>query len=92
MKKLVREKLYENLSDKMSPDQFTDWFYNLYEDPQYEDIDWPIVVDTLTNDEDSTNEEIKEYLSNKICPILLNKLLDKRRYFLDFRYSQHINI
>ena len=105
MKNIVREKLYENSDTKMSVEEFIDWFYDLYEDPQNSDLNWPWIVDSLVNDEISDDIEQEEYLMDpdelgeKTSKALFDKnkklmkeLLAKRKYFLDFRYSQHIDV
>ena len=105
MKKLVREKLYEELDKRMSVEEFHNWFYNLYEDPQYSHINWPWVVDSLVNDEVSEDMEQEEYLmdadevgeerSKEIFDTnnkLIKELMSKRKYFLDFRYIQDLDV
>ena len=93
MKKLVREKLYEEVGKRMSVEEFHDWFYTLYEDPRYARINWPWVIDTLVNDENSEDAELEDYLSEEDgYNTLVKELLDKRNYFLDFRYIQDLDI
>lgn len=77
--------------NRITPGEFVQWFEGIQDaNPE---VDWYWVLGVLTNDEDSTNEELIEYFmkeEDNISEELINELLGYRNYFLDFRYSQHI--
>ena len=75
---------------KMSVDEFTEYISNVMDDYPNEDYYWLVAV--LCNDENSTDDDLKNWLviENYANKNLVNKFLEMREYFLDFRYSQCI--
>ena len=74
-----------------SLDEFINWLEKLF--IEHEDEPWEGILGVLINDENSDNEELADYLETEIGAdkMLVNQLIEKREYFLDFRYSQHIH-
>ena len=56
MVKLVRE----SAEQRLTPEQFENWFNRIYNVQQWEDLPWKAMLSTLMNDEESTNEELVE--------------------------------
>lgn len=87
--KLVNEMTYE----KMSVEQFVDWYNTITE--QHPDFPWYTIVDTLVNDENSTDGDLYSYFTEELAikntDHIIEELLEKREYFMDFRYSQEID-
>lgn len=102
MKKLVKESLNEDMGQRMSVDEFHTWFSNLYAEYDYADLDWEFLLSVLSNDEESSDEELADYLRSEINFELIeepntaeeffSELISKRDYFLDFRYVKDIEI
>ena len=96
--KIVNEDIYDN--SRMSETDFQNWFYDLIEDPKYDLIDyneWKWIIATLVNDEYSSDVELKEYFLDEYEELknneeLLDELISKREYFLDFRYAKHLDL
>jgi hypothetical protein len=96
--KTVNEDIYSN--SRMNISDFHNWFYDIIENPEYDLIDyddWKWIIATLVNDEYSSDEELKEYFLDeyegfKNNEELLDELISKREYFLDFRYVKDLDI
>jgi len=86
--KLVNEMVYEHLS----VEEFVSWFEELQE--IWSDLPWYNLISSLENDEDSTDGELYDYFLSELGikdTGLIEELLEKRQYFMNFEYAQHIN-
>jgi hypothetical protein len=83
----------ENMKPRMSEEEFEEWFNDI---SNYQpDLPWYNIVSSLENDENSTDGELYSYFIEDLKienHELINELLDKREYFMDFQYAQHINV
>lgn len=90
----MRAKLVnESVNPRIPVEEFISWFDGIYNaNPE---VHWEWVLGALENDEDSSNDELKEYFmkeDDNMPEELIDELLAYRMYFLDFRYSQHIDV
>ena len=86
--KLINEMIYE----KMSVEEFLNWFNNIQE--EYAWLPWFNIIAVLENDENSTDGELYSYFKEELnieSIHLIEELLDKRNYFINFEYAQHID-
>ena len=87
--KTVNESMYQ----RMSIEEFVAWYENLVE--QHPNLPWYNIVDSLVNDENSSDGELYSYLIEELHiedkDHVIEELLEKREYFMDFRYSQEID-
>lgn len=80
----------ENIGQRDSVEEFVAYVEDLKD--EYPDEEFAFILSVIVNDENSSDDELRNYfLENEINPILIDKLLLKRNYFLDFTYSQHIS-
>ncbi len=90
--KFVNE-LNEMTYEKMSVEEFVTWYNNLVEENPT--LPWYNIVSSLENDEDSTDGELYEYFIDELgvedVDHVIEELLEKREYFMDFRYAQEID-
>ena len=86
--KLIKEMMYERLSIE----EFVHWFETLQRsNPK---LPWYNIVSALENDENSTDGEVYDYFKQELQiedHHLIEELLEKREYFMNFEYSQHID-
>jgi len=93
--KLIRE----SLNDKMSINAFITWLMNVVNIHNVRMKELRFILSVLMNDEESTNEELLSYLNHEISELskgtidhkeFIEELIDKRDYFLDFKYAQEL--
>ena len=86
--KFVNEMSYE----RMSVEEFVNWYENL--EAKYPNLPWYNIVSSLENDEDSTDGELYSYFISELGienHALMNEVVSKREYFMNFEYAQHID-
>jgi len=86
--KTINEMTYQ----RMSVEEFVNWYENLVQ--KHPNLHWYNILSSLENDENSTQGELYDYFISDLqiddIP-LIEDILEKREYFLDFTYAQHID-
>jgi len=79
---------------KLTVDQFLGFLEGLYN--EFPNEDWENIVNVMVNNENDSDEDLIDYLIAQVDMTddssLIGQLIDKRDYFQDFRYAQHIEI
>ena len=88
--KLVKE----SLDNRMSVNEFILWFDNLLvEHSSVEDDEFDFAISTMIHYKSATDQELRDYLMDENYESnwkFVEELIDKRDYFLDFKYVQEI--
>jgi hypothetical protein len=86
--KLVNESMYP----RMTVDEFVAWYEDIT--TKNPSLPWYNIVSSLENDENSTDGDLYDYFMSQFGiedHNILNQLLDKREYFMNFEYAQNID-
>jgi len=73
------------MTKKLSVSEFVDYVSSVMD--KYPNEDYYMIFATLCNDENSTDDELRDYLSeNEVSAFLIGKLMEVREYFWDMNY------
>lgn len=77
------------MEDRLTTQEFIEIVEEIFEETDYNP---EFVHSALMNDENSTDPELFQYLTeNEEDPNAIRELLAIRDYFLDFRYAKELN-